>query len=127
MHWIYQGQPVENIDIKIYPAFVYVIKHNTQGWKYLGKKNTIMKKRGKMRESYWRNYWGSSKAFKDFVKQEGKENFTREIIRLCRSKVEATYYEAKYQMERDVLLKPDEYFNRLLKIYLNANTLGALR
>ena len=50
----------------------------------------------------------------ELVEKHGAERFTREVLRLCKSKGELSYYEMKEQIERDVLLRPDEYYNKFV-------------
>mgnify|MGYP000698549015 CR=1 FL=1 len=69
------------------------------------------RKRVKVTQSDWQNYYGSSEEVKLLVENSGRDRFKREILRLCISKGECSYYEMREQMVRDVLLKPDEYYN----------------
>ena len=90
--------------------------------KYIGKKNFWSvkrlpplkgktRKRKKITESDWKEYYGSSEEVKQLVESQGCDNFKREILHLCDSKGEMSYYELKEQVMNDVLLKPDEYYN----------------
>ena len=63
-------------------------------------------------ESDWRSYFGSSEEVKILV-EERAEDFKREIIRLCKSKGEMTYFEMKEQFDRDVLFRED-YYNEFI-------------
>ena len=45
------------------------------------------------------------------LETEPKSNFERQILHLCRSKKELTYFETKYQFLYEVLEKPNKYFN----------------
>lgn len=100
-------------------SFVYCITNLKTGKKYIGKKLFWFKKklirvgRNKrvLRESDWRDYYGSSKALQADIEKYGQESFSREILHLCRNKGEASYLEAKEQFDRSVLMKPDEYYN----------------
>ena len=74
-----------------------------------GKKN----RRNKLVESDWMKYYGSSDEVNQLVEESGPERFTREILVLCKSKGECSYWEAKLQFEYDVLLK-DEYYNEFI-------------
>lgn len=122
--WFYQG--VEFIETpEQYQGFVYVITELDTGMKYIGKKffwspkvlpiTKTRKKRVRTRiESDWREYFGSSKEVQLLVEQKGSCNFKREILRLCKTKGECSYWEAKLQFEYDVLLKPNEYYNSFI-------------
>ena len=114
--WLYNN--VEFNDIGEYVGFVYLITNLTNDRKYIGKKNfyfsktrTVKGKRKRTKvESDWKNYYGSNKELQEDVERLGSYNFKREILRLCKSKGEFSYFEAKYQFEKNVL-ETDEYYN----------------
>jgi len=122
--WFYNDieyNPTEE-EIKPFVGFVYLITDLTNNKKYVGKKNLwstrrlaplkgYKRKRVKITQSDWQNYYGSSEEVKLLVENSGRDRFKREILRLCTSKGECSYYEMREQMVRDVLLKPDEYYN----------------
>ena len=103
--------------IEDHVAFVYLITNLVTNKKYVGKKlftasktfQKNLKKKRKRVESEWKSYYGSSEELKADVAKYGKDNFKREILRLCKSKSEANYYELKEQIIRDVLLRSDYY------------------
>ena len=101
-------------------GFVYVIVELDTGKQYLGKKllwnskilpitKTRKRRKKTLVESDWKEYYGSSNDVKSLVESKGKDNFKRVILRLCKSKGECSYYEAKYQFDNDVLLRGDFY------------------
>ena len=104
--WFYND--VEFTDIGDYVGFVYLITNLTNGRKYIGKKNFFFSKtrtvKGKRKrskvESDWRDYYGSNKELQADVELLGKDLFERKILKLCKSKGEFGYYEAKYQFEK---------------------------
>ncbi len=107
-----------------YQGFVYIITELDTDKKYIGKKffwkpKTLpvtkkRKRRVKTRvESDWRKYYGSSKEVQQLLEMKGSDNFKREILRLCKTKGECSYYEAKYQFDNDVLLR-DDYYNEFI-------------
>lgn len=104
-------------------GFIYIIKHNTNGKFYVGKKNLTKYKTIKKKKVYspsdWKNYWGSNKDFLAYIKEQGKEMFTRTIIVGCTSSIQLTYAEIKHM----ILLnwESDDCFNSniLGKIYKN--------
>jgi hypothetical protein len=114
--WYFDNEEFQ--DIGEYIGFVYLITNLTNGRKYIGKKNLYFSKsrqvKGKRKrfkvESDWRDYYGSNKELQEEVEKLGKEVFRREILRLCISKGEASYFEAKEQFTRNVL-ETDEYYN----------------
>lgn len=121
----------EDADIKItegYIGFVYEITDISNGKKYLGKKLLLRKKklaplkgqkrkRSVIEQSDWEKYYGSSETVKEAVAQR-KEDFRREILCFCSSKGELSYMEAKYQFEREVLLR-DDYYNGIINCRIN--------
>ena len=107
-----------------YQGFVYEIRELSTNKKYIGKKNfwrpkTLPKNSKRSRrvktrvESDWRKYYGSNVELQKLVEQSGSEGFERIILRLCKTKGEMSYYEAKLQFEKDVLLN-DEYYNEFI-------------
>jgi len=107
-----------------YYGFVYVIIEKSTGKKYIGKKfiwnqkilpqtKTRKRRQRTLVESDWRSYFGSSKEVQSLVEQNGENNYTRIILKLCKSKGECSYYEAKYQFEYDVLLR-DDFYNEFI-------------
>lgn len=127
--WSYQGIEF-NETPEQYQGFVYIITELDTGMKYIGKKffwspkvlpiTKTRKKRVRTRiESDWRDYFGSSKEVQLLVEQKGSSNFKREILKLCKTKGECSYWEAKLQFEYDVLLKPTEYYNSFIGCKIN--------
>lgn len=118
MGWLYDGVVFEQ-PLDEYYGFVYQITNLTNNKVYIGKKLFWFKKtkilKGKKKrylaESDWKEYYGSSVTLSEDVKTFGKDNFKREILKLCKSKGECSYYEAKIQFEKNVLLNPDLFYN----------------
>lgn len=121
--WHYNGKEFDETPEE-YQGFVYMITELDTGKKYIGKKffwkpktlpiTKTRKRRVRTRaESDWRTYFGSSKEVQTLVESKGNSNFKREILRLCKTKGECSYYEAKEQFERNVLLS-DEYYNEFI-------------
>jgi hypothetical protein len=125
MQWTYQGKTIESIPEE-YEGFVYLITNTTNGQKYIGKKLAKFKttkpplkgrknKRRGHKESDWKDYWGSSDKLLVDVEQLGPENFTREILYLCKSRAEMSYIEAREQFDRRVL-ETDDYYNGIINV-----------
>lgn len=123
MQWTYNGDPIDTIPDE-YEGFVYLITNLTTGQKYIGKKLAKFKttkpplkgkknKRRGYKESDWQDYWGSSDRLNADVTAQGPENFTREILYLCKSRAEMSYIEAREQFDRRVL-ETDEYYNGII-------------
>lgn len=126
--WIFEDKVIK--EIKQFPTdtfgFVYEVRHIPSGKKYIGKKQLMSnktlpplkgqkRKRKVTKESDWKNYYGSQKEIKKLVKENKNEEFEREILQLCFTKKQLTYYELKWQFLRGVLESED---------YLNDNLLG---
>ena len=135
--WIYEGKEFTSDMIDDNFGFVYEITDLDNGKKYIGKKwfwNTRKRPplKGKTRkrivrvESDWLKYYGSSEEVKSLVEDAGTERFNREILRLCKTKGECTYFEAKLQFDNDVLLK-DEYYNEFIGCKIHSKHVSTLK
>ena len=99
-------------------GFVYIITHIPTGRKYIGKKffskagyKQVKGKRKKIRKtSDWENYWGSNKELQEEVKKNGEEQYTREILHLCKTRSECSYWETWEIFTRHALLS-DRFYN----------------
>lgn len=123
MIWSYKGETFETAPEE-FQGFVYMITELDTGKKYIGKKffwapktlpvTKTRKRRVKTRvESDWKEYYGSSKEVQEQVKQKGESNYKREILRLCKTKGDCSYWELYEQMVNHVLLS-DEYYNEFV-------------
>jgi len=132
MSWIYQGNEITEFPSD-YIGFVYLITNVKTDQKYIGKKLAQFKKtrpplkgkRLKRRstvESDWRDYWGSSERLQADVNTLGPDNFTREILYLCKSKAEMSYLEAREQFERRVL-ESDDYYNGIINVRVGGSNI----
>ena len=106
-------------------GFVYCITHTKTQKKYIGKKQIHSYRRKKVRgrknrkkvitESKWREYTGSSDDLNRDIENFGKDQFSFEVLRLCKTKGELTYSEVEYQIKLDVLTSElngeKEYYN----------------
>ena len=121
--WYYNNEPFETAPEE-YQGFVYVITELDTNKKYLGKKNfwrpKVLPKNSKRSrrvrtrvESDWRLYFGSNKELRCLVEERGETNYRREIIKLCRTKGEMSYFEAKAQFDNYVLFS-DEWYNEFI-------------
>lgn len=131
--WLYNNEVFTSEMIFDNIGFVYIIHDLKNDKKYVGKKNfysnrTLPPLKGKKRkrkkkiESDWKEYYGSSEELKLLVESsEERINFKREILHLCKSKGEMSYLEMKEQIMREVLLRPDDYYNSFVggKIHRN--------
>lgn len=145
MNWLLQGKEVADVQQFGQGAvgFVYKITNTQTGKFYIGKKilesrtkkpltkkeqsewnkpGRIPKKKLVVKESDWQNYWGSSKPLLEELKS-GKDKFTREIIRVCYSKKELSYYETFFQFEYRVL-HVDSYCENILGKFFRKDATG---
>jgi len=135
-NWLHEGKEytklVEFPDNAV--GFVYKVTNTTNGKFYVGKKilrnvltkkltkkeitewvkpGRIPKKRKEIKESNWVDYHGSSKLVTEDIKLAGKDVFTREILRICTTKKQMSYWETYYQMILRVL-EVDSYNENVL-------------
>ena len=133
--WYYKDMLFEETP-ENYQGFVYEITELQTNKKYIGKKNfwkpKILPKNSKRKrrirtrvESDWRSYFGSSGVLNQLVEEQGEQNFKRMILKLCKTKGEMSYYEAKLQFENDVLLN-DEYYNEFIGCKIHAKHLKGI-
>jgi hypothetical protein len=121
--WLYNGEIVNSELLENYLGFVYNITNLTNNRKYIGKKllkrtkttQVKGKKKRTLVESDWKKYYGSNKELQADVELLGVHNFKREILRLCKTKGECNYYEAREQFLLDVLSNP-EYYNTWIQV-----------
>lgn len=132
MMWLYENKefdPAEHA-LNCLAGFVYLITDLSNNKKYIGKKNFWSTRRlpplkGKSRrrvkkiESDWREYFSSSEEVKSLVENHGADRFKREIIRLCETKGEMSYYETKAQFDNEVLFR-DDYYNEFIGCKIHA-------
>ena len=133
--WLYENKEYDETPEE-YQGFVYEIEELSTGKKYIGKKNfwrpKILPKNSKRTrrvrtrvESDWKKYFGSSKEVQALVESNGIENYKREILRLCKTKGEMSYYEAKEQFINDVLLS-DDYYNEFIGCKIHSKHIRGL-
>lgn len=120
-----------------YVGFVYIITQLDTDKKYVGKKlfwskKTLPPLKGKIRkrrkivESDWKDYFGSSELVKRLLLENGRGAFRRNILHLCKSKGEMGYLEAQEQFDRNVLLD-DSYLNGIINCKIHRNHVKSLK
>jgi hypothetical protein len=128
--WIYENEPFEGPTESDF-GFVYIITEKETGKKYIGKKffwkpktlpvTKTRKRKVKTKvQSDWKTYFGSSKEVKSLVEEKGMDNYERVILKICKSKGECSYWEAKLQFQYDVLLR-DDFYNELIMCRINSS------
>mgnify|MGYP000262370029 FL=1 len=135
--WYHEFKPFEPESApEEYIGFVYRIQDLDTNKKYIGKKLFWNRRKTKVKtkaggtktkyvtkESDWRSYYGSNAQLKEEVANYGPDpeakKYYREILRLCKTKGECSYHEAKLQFEYDVLLR-DDYYNGYIQCRINS-------
>jgi len=120
MTWLYHNttEQFKEEDIQDHLGFVYLITHIPTGRKYVGKKfftktktKQVKGKKKKIRvSSDWETYWSSSEELKAEVKANGEEQYTREILYLCKTRSACSYWETFEIFNRHALLS-ENYYN----------------
>lgn len=134
--WIYNDSAINEIP-EGFIGFVYIITNNISNRKYIGKKlfsfskttykvvklKNGTKKRKKIKskiDSDWLTYYGSNDELNKDVIKLGADNFTREILYLCKSKSECSYIEAREQFTHKVLESSD-YYNGQISVRVHGS------
>jgi hypothetical protein len=119
--WTYQNnQSFEMPDNAL--GYIYCITNKLDNKIYIGRKllvsnrkKTLTKKekllpenkrkkfKREIKETDWKNYWGSSDELKRDIEQRGQENFSREILMFCSTLTDVSFYETYFQIKYDVL------------------------
>lgn len=115
--WTYNGKLFTEEMIGDAYGFVYLITNTLTGKSYYGKKfftkaKTLRRKKRnkKLRvQSDWQTYWGSNDQLVADIAQLGEDHFTREILRLCASRGECSYWENYYIFTSHALLSSTFY------------------
>ncbi len=134
INWIHKDKDFTEDLIGEYYGFVYRITNKVDGKQYIGKKFfyssktkqvKLKKKRFKV-PSDWQTYYGSNDILKKDVVMHGEENFTREIIHLCKTKGECGYLEAKEQFVNAVL-ESDNFYNSWIMVRVRKSHIKGLQ
>ena len=134
--WTYNGVSFTSSDIQDYFGFVYLIENNLNGRKYIGRKYLWQfrtpkgKKRKVKSESDWKNYYGSCPELKEDIKKYGRENFSRTILSLHKTKGKTNYEETRQLFTNNVLTEsldtgePAFYNSNILSRYYRKDYYG---
>ena len=136
--WYYRNEvfdpKIGELDPKKDIGFVYIIHNLVNGRMYVGKKLFFSSKskqvKGKKKkfkvESDWRKYYGSNAAIQQDVQDLGITSFRREILHLCISKSECSYWEAHEQFSRNAILSKS-YYNDWIQVKITRKHLKRLQ
>ena len=125
--WYYNGKPFESSDIQDYFGFVYLIQCDKTNRKYVGRKYFWQfrtpkgKKRKVKSESDWKNYYGSCPELKEDIDKLGRENFSRTILSLHKTKGKTNYEETRQLFINNVLT---ESLDNGDPLFYNSNVLS---
>ena len=132
MNWEFKGKEITNI--KQLPegavGFIYILTFS-DGKRYIGRKSLysvrkkplgkkalaqIKDKRLKKyeiikKESDWNKYYSSNKTIKEKMKSGDLEIESREIIKVCFTEKQMTYFETQALFCYGVLEYPEQYYN----------------
>ena len=134
--WVYDGNPFTSDDIGEYFGFVYLITNLTNQRKYLGRKYfwSFRTPKGKKRkvksESDWKKYYGSCPELKEDINRIGKDNFSRTILSLHKTKGKTNYEETRQLFTNNVLTEsldngePAFYNSNVLSRYFRKDYYG---
>lgn len=124
---MWEGKPFTSDDVGDHFGFVYLITNLINNRRYVGRKNLwsfrkVQGKRNRVRkESDWKKYYGSSDELKEDIKRLGKENFSREILSLHKTKGKTNFAETEALFKNNVLT---EAMADGTPLYYNHNILG---
>ena len=125
--WMYLERPFTGGDVHDYFGFVYNITNITNQRQYIGRKyfwsfrTPKGKKRKVKQESDWRNYYGSCPELKTDIIKYGKQNFSRTIISLHKTKGKTNFEETRQLFYYNVLT---EQLDIGVPAYYNSNILS---
>ena len=134
--WMYNESPFTSSDIGEHFGFVYLITNKTNNRKYIGRKYFFSfrtpkgKKRKVKSESDWKNYYGSCPELKEDIIRIGKNNFTRTIISLHKTKGKTNFEETRQLFTNGVLTEsldngvPAFYNSNILNRYFRKDYYG---
>ena len=125
--WSYNNKPFSSADIGEYFGFVYLITNNSNGRRYIGRKYFFSfrtpkgKKRKVKSESDWKKYYGSCPELKEDIDKFGRENFSRTILSLHKTKGKTNFEETRQLFNNNVLT---ESLDSGTPAYYNSNILN---
>ena len=134
--WIYNGKVFTSSDIGDYFGFVYLITNQSNKRRYIGRKYfwSFRTPKGKKRkvksESDWKKYYGSCPELKEEIEQLGRQNFSRTILSLHKTKGKTNFEETRQLFVNGVLTEsldtggPAFYNSNILNRYFRKDYYG---
>ena len=134
--WMYNEVPFTSSDIGDYFGFVYLIANKSNSRQYIGRKYfwSFRTPKGKKRkvksESDWKNYYGSCPELKEDIDKFGRENFSRTILSLHKTKGKTNFEETRRLFTHNVLTEgldngdPAFYNSNILNRYFRKDYYG---
>ena len=134
--WRYNGEVFDSDDIGDHFGFVYLITNKSNGRRYIGRKYLWQfrtpkgKKRKVKSESDWKNYYGSCPELKEDIIKFGRENFSRTILSLHKTKGKTNFEETRQLFNNNVLTEaldsgtPAYYNSNILNRYFRKDYYG---
>jgi hypothetical protein len=134
--WSYNNKPFSSADIGEYFGFVYLITNKSNGRRYIGRKYFFSfrtpkgKKRKVKSESDWKKYYGSCPELKEDIIKFGRENFSRTILSLHKTKGKTNFEETRRLFTNNVLTEalddgtPAWYNSNILNRYFRKDYYG---
>ena len=125
--WMYNEVPFTSSDIGDYFGFVYLIANKSNSRQYIGRKYfwSFRTPKGKKRkvksESNWKEYYGSCPELKEDIDKFGRENFSRTILSLHKTKGKTNFEETRQLFTNGVLT---EALDNGVPAFYNSNILN---
>ena len=134
--WFFEGVPFLSENINDNFGFVYLITNIQNNRKYIGRKYfwSFRTPKGKKRkvksESDWKKYYGSCPELKEDIEQFGRQNFSRIILSLHKTKGKTNFEETRRLFTNNVLTEalddgtPAWYNSNILNRYFRKDYYG---
>ena len=125
--WLYNEKPFTSADIGEHFGFVYLITNKSNSRQYIGRKYfwSFRTPKGKKRKvksgSDWKNYYGSCPELKEDIIKFGRQNFSRTILSLHKTKGKTNFEETRQLFVNGVLT---ESLDNGVPAYYNSNILN---
>jgi hypothetical protein len=134
--WYFNGSPFLTQNIEDNFGFVYLITNTKNNRRYIGRKyfwsfrTPKGKKRKVKQESDWKKYYGSCPELKEDVEHYARQNFSRTILSLHKTKGRVNFEETRQLFINGVLTEsldtgePAYYNSNILSRYFRKDYYG---